>query len=157
MLSNTVNGPRIVRVHRVAPYDVGMGMNDNEWTGRVFGSVGDVHDPPIGSEHISIVDVPNDAFHLAGANLLRVPQTMVHDAAFAEGPNFQNVGPFDEDDAGTDAPRFSVSSSVWSMSTTLKKAFILSVLDVAAPFSEIQLEPTPQSTTCCTKESSGPR
>jgi hypothetical protein len=30
MLSNTINGPRIVCVHRVAPCDIGMGMNDNE-------------------------------------------------------------------------------------------------------------------------------
>jgi hypothetical protein len=36
MLNNTTNGLRIVYVHRVAPYDIGMGMNDNEWTGRVF-------------------------------------------------------------------------------------------------------------------------
>jgi hypothetical protein len=55
-----------------------MGMNDSEWTGRYFGSVGDVHGPNTGSGHINIVDFPNDTFHLAGgggngANLFRVP------------------------------------------------------------------------------------
>ncbi len=60
--------------------------------------------PPTGSGHINIVDFPNDEFHLAGgagngANLLRVPTPMVLDAALAEGPNVQNVGPFDDNDA----------------------------------------------------------
>jgi hypothetical protein len=32
MLSNTINGPRIVCVHRSAPYDIGVGMNDNHTT-----------------------------------------------------------------------------------------------------------------------------
>jgi hypothetical protein len=92
MLSNAVNVPRIVCVHRVAPYDIGMVMNENEWTGRVFSSVGDVHGPPMSSGHINIVDFPNDTFYVAGgtgngANSLRVPTPMVLDAAFAEGPN----------------------------------------------------------------------
>jgi hypothetical protein len=109
MLINTVNDPRIVCVHGVAQYDIGMGMDDNEWTCSVFDSVGDVHGPPTGAGHINIVNFPNDAFHLTGgpgngANLLRVPPLMILDAAFAEGPNVQNVGLFDND-IGTDVLR----------------------------------------------------
>jgi hypothetical protein len=58
---------------------------------------------PTSSGHINVVDFPNDAFHHAGGAgngtnslLLRVPTTMVLDAAFAERPNVQNVRPFDE-------------------------------------------------------------
>jgi hypothetical protein len=43
-------------------YDIGMGMDDNEWIGRVFGYVGNVHGPPTDAGHINIVDFPTTPF-----------------------------------------------------------------------------------------------
>jgi hypothetical protein len=94
---------KVQLVHRPALFPTVMGQPLTQWSNRAFAFAGDVMGPA-GAGHINIVEFPADAFHLV-ANQIRVPATAVLEAAFAVGPDVSTVGPYGENDDGTEVLR----------------------------------------------------
>jgi hypothetical protein len=94
---------KVQLVHRPALFPTVMGQPLTQWSNRAFAFAGDVMGPA-GAGHINIVEFPADAFHLV-ANQIRVPTTAVLEAAFAVGPDVSTVGPYGENDDGTEVLR----------------------------------------------------
>ena len=87
---------RLKCFHRVAKFSSRMGHAPSQWDDRVFAFHGDL----VGQQ-ITTIEWPVNAFH-QGPSIVRVPTLDVLDQFLAANPNDDLIGPFQNNDAGTE-------------------------------------------------------
>ena len=93
-------GPGLIyALHTVAKYATCLGHPATPWDNQIFASLHDV----VGNQIPTNVHFPTDAFNRLGAGAnYRVPLAQALDASFAADQNLALVGPYNNNDAGTE-------------------------------------------------------